>query len=580
MKVSKLFLLLVFPHFFSAQIENYYLSNKTPTYEQVIRFYDSIAQKCPFFKFTKAGATDVGKNLNLLVISADKNFDPKKTDKTKKSVLLINNGIHPGEPDGIDACINLVKEFAKDPRKIPANKIICIVPVYNIDGALQRNSVMRMNQNGPEEFGFRGNAKNLDLNRDFVKCDAENTRSLIKLFHEWKPEVVVDTHVSNGADYPYTMTLIATQRSKFNLRMSNLLYAGMLTEIYDDMKKKEMEICPYVETMKETPDSGLVEFLENPRFLTGYAALFNCVGFVTESHMLKPYAQRVKATIEILKTFIQLQTDKKSAEELLKAKSESDKEISEQTNFKFNWKLNTKEFNSFNFKGYAAEYKPSKISGLQRLYYNREKSWEKIVPYYCFYTASDSIKKPEYYVLPQAWKKVIELLELNKVKMKRLTKDTMFEVEAYILTDFKTGPRPYEGHYTHSEIKTRTEKQKLNFFKGDYVIEMNQTANRYIVEVLEPRHEDSFFAWGFFDAVLQQKEWFSDYVFEEVAEKILQENPQIKLQLDSAKTADKSLKENHWNQLNFIFQHSKYKEKSHNRYPVYRLNEKVKLPVN
>ncbi|MBC7863285.1 MAG: hypothetical protein IAF38_09945, partial [Bacteroidia bacterium] len=120
------------------------------------------------------------------------------------------------------------------------------------------------------------------------------------------------------------------------------------------------------------------------------------------------------------------------------------------------------------------------------------------------------------------------------------------------------------------EIKTRTEKQKIKYFEGDYIIEMNQPGNRFITEALEPRSEDSFFAWGFFDGILNQKEWFSDYVFEEVAEKILKENPEIKTQLDAAKLTDKNLANDHWGQLNFIFQHSKYKEKSHNRYPVGR----------
>ena len=144
--------------------------------------------------------------------------------------------------------------------------VVCIIPIYNVDGALNRGSFSRANQNGPEEYGFRGNARNLDLNRDFIKCDAENTKSFIKIFREWQPEVFVDTHISDGADYQYTMTVIPTQQSKLHPALTGYVNKDLLPVLHAEMKNKNFEFCPYVETMKQIPDDGISAFLETPRF--------------------------------------------------------------------------------------------------------------------------------------------------------------------------------------------------------------------------------------------------------------------------------------------------------------------------
>ena len=71
--------------------------------------------------------------------------------------------------------------------------------------ALNRNSTTRTNQNGPESYGFRGNARNYDLNRDFIKSDTKNAKTFAQIFHLVQPDVFIDNHVSNGADYQYIL---------------------------------------------------------------------------------------------------------------------------------------------------------------------------------------------------------------------------------------------------------------------------------------------------------------------------------------------------------------------------------------
>lgn len=547
----------------------------TPTYEEIISTYTLLVKGTKIAQFKECGTTDIGKPLHLLILSKDGKFDPASNSSRVK--ILINNGIHPGEPDGVEACIELTKTFLTHPELLPNNVVILIIPIFNVDGCLNRGNTSRVNQNGPEEYGFRGNAKNLDLNRDFIKCDALNTISLEKIFQQWKPDIFIDTHVSDGADYQYVLTLIATQRNKLNPIVANFMEKEMVPALYSAMKEKKYEMCPYVETVGETPESGIEGFFESPRFASGYASLFNCMSFVTETHMWKPYNERVWATYDFLFATINYATKQKEA--IKKVHHDADKDIANQKLFSVNWKLDTTQFSWISFKGFEAKHKLSEISGQQRLYYDRNAPYTKQVKFFNTYIPVTQITAPAFYILPQAYAKVVERLKWNGVAMKRLRKDTTLTIEVYYIDDYKSPKTPYESHYLHSGVLISRDTQLIKYYKGDYVIQTNQRCNRYIVETLEPEGGDSFFAWNFFDGILQQKEWFSDYIFEEKADSILRSNPALKTQLATKQKSDSVFAQSHWMQLSFIYRNSGYMEKTFNRYPVTRLNQFAKLPI-
>ncbi len=556
-----------------------YRQNKTVTYTEAIAWYQSLAAKYPKSKLITCGNTDSGKPLHLFVITNDGDFNPSSIHKKNKSIILVNNGIHPGEPCGIDACLKLSKDLLTDTKMQPLleHTVICIIPVFNIDGALNRNSLSRVNQNGPEEYGFRGNARHLDLNRDFIKCDAENTKSFVKIFREWQPEVFIDTHISNGADYQYTLTYIETQPDKLHPVLAEYTRQKLVPQLNANLKSKNVEASPYVDCVKESPDSGIIGFLETPRFASGYTTLFNTIGFISETHMLKPYPAQVEATYKFIEAVIgAVNSDYRG---IIAAKKKADEDCaSAKLIFDLQWKLDFSKYEMLNFKGYAAKYKTSLVTGLERLYYDRNEPYEKQIKYHNSYEAAEQAMKPFAYIIPQCWQEVIERMNLNKVKMNRLVKDTVIKVQSYYITNYKTAPKPYEGHYLHSDVETRDEEQQVALYKGDYVIYCNQPSNRYIVETCEPKGVDSWFAWNFFDAVLQQKEGFSSYVFEEKAEEVLNGNPVLRDSLTEYVIAN-NLEQNAWQQLMWIYQHSKYMEPGYLRYPIFRINEKTVLPA-
>jgi len=566
---------------------------QTTTYDECISYYKVLDSMYDEVKMFECGPTDIGRPLNIVVVSSDKDFDPNRIHRKNKEIILINNGIHPGEPDGIDASMELVRDLMQKPdlHKLLDNIVLVIIPIYNIDGALNRNSTSRVNQKGPESFGFRGNAENLDLNRDFIKCDSRNARSFEEIFQKWKPGLLIDNHVSDGADYQYTLTYFATQHNILQSDMKNVLDQTILPGLNKNLKDKGIINCPYVNEYKSTPDSGIVGFYDSPRYCTGYASLFNCIGFTVETHMLKPFDDRVRVTYQFMVSFLEVMNTSfqkvKNARENAYYKGADGKDIP------LTWKLDTTRFDTIDFKGYEGKYKPSEVSGFNRLYYDEKSPFDKEIKYYNYYKKDKKTEAPYYYIIPQAWAKVIDLLKLNGIKLKRLSQDMNIPVTSYYIKDFETVKKPYEGHYLHYNTSISETVQKVHYNKGDYVVAiMKPPVNQdmrgnsqlfplkmYALETLEPEAPDSYFNWNFFDGILMQKEWYSDYVFEDIAADLLKKDKSLRDSLNAAIIKDSKLANDGHAQLDWVYHHSIYYEKSHNLYPVGKVMEYIALPL-
>lgn len=545
-------------------------NNTTTTYAECIAFYKDLEALYEHIQVKQYGMTDVGIPLHEIVLAKQNHFNPEINKSEGKAILFINNGIHPGEPEGIDASMLLTRNILQyeDWNAVLDHITIVIIPVYNIDGSLLRGAHSRANQNGPDAYGFRGNAQHLDLNRDFIKCDSRNAQSFNTLFCKWDPHVFVDNHTSNGADYQHIMTLIATQADKLEPAQSQFLRNTMLPQLYASMEKSGWPMCPYVNS-EDTPDKGIYGFLDSPRYSTGYAALHHCIGFMPETHMLKSYQQRVFATFTLLEHFMRFVSA--HATTLIDVKQQSIQTYQIKNETAIDWKMDKTKFDSIPFLGYEAEYHTSKVTGLQRLSYNRKKPYSKQIPYYNHFLASKNITIPKYYVVPQAYQAVIDRLRWNQVEMIKLETDTSLSATFYRLESVKSPSQAYEGHFPLQikELKT-LQTQKL-YYKGDLLIPTDQMKKRYIIETLEPQAPDAFFVWNFFDGVLNQKEYFSDYVFEDIAAELLEKDLDLKTKFEQWKSANQSA--NAYTQLMFIYQHSSYYEKGHKLYPVAKVFE-------
>jgi hypothetical protein len=565
------FLLLFNSAIVNAQLTRFEASNgkESATYFEAIDWYKKLDKLSPIVLVKEMGMSDAGYPLHLVLVSADGKFDAAQWHKQNKAVILINNGIHPGEPDGIDASMMLVRDIINKKIKLPENVALAFIPVYNIGGCLNRNSTSRANQNGPAEYGFRGNAQNLDLNRDFTKSDSKEARSFAQLFHLLDPDILIDNHVSDGADYQHTMTLLTSQYDKLGAGLGTWLKDIFEPQLYSGMAEKKWDMVPYVNFETTDFGKGMEMFYDPPRYSSGYAALFQTIGFVPETHMLKPFKDRVLSTYALMQTVIEKAAA--NAPALITQRNTAKMDVAKEKSWALSWSVDTTKYSTITFKGYEQAFKTSDATGMQKMYYDHNQPYTRQLKFFNVFKPSNFISAPTAYIIPQGWYSVIDLLKLNGVAYTQIKKDTIIEVEAYHIDEYKSLPRPYEKHHKNSGVKCSVIKQPIRFLKGDYVIPLNQTANRYIIEMLEPTGDDSFFAWNFFDAILQQKEGYSDYRWEDVAAEVIKNNPALKQKLEEKKASDPKFAANSSAQLDFIYKNSPYYEPGHNRYPVYRL---------
>lgn len=539
------------------------------TYQDCIRWYEQLSASYPTISIKTFGATDAGFPLQVILFSTDKSFDPGLWHKQNKLVLMVNNGIHPGEPDGIDASMMLLRDLANGKLKAPSNVVLGIIPVYNIGGSLNRSGVSRVNQDGPKSYGFRGNAQNLDLNRDFIKSDSREARQFASIFQWLKPDILLDNHVSDGADYQYTMTLLTSQHNKLGGEVGAYLHNVFEPSLFKGMKEKGWPMTPYVNFEDGNTDKGWTAFYDPPRFSSGYAALFQTMAFMSETHMLKPFATRVRSTYLLMETMINEAS--KQAKAIIDAKKSSVEAVKKQNSFALSFKPDTSRFDMISFMGYEAGRKKSDVTGMDRMFYDRARPFTREVRFYNYFTGQNFVHKPKAYIIPQGWHEVVELLKINQVQLRQLQKDSNINVTAYRINDYKTATRAYEKHYRHSDTKLTRSEALVQFRKGDYIIYTGQAADRFLVETLEPTGDDGYFTWNFFDAILQQKEGYSNYRWEDVAATFLKENPSVRQELEEKKKTDASFAASAAAQLDFVYKRSPYYEPAHLRYPVFRI---------
>lgn len=542
---------------------------ETATYDETIQYYENLAKAYSGIQIQAIGETDSGNPLHIVTLNLDNEFD-FETIRQDKRILLINNGIHPGESDGIDATMMLFRDIVQGKIDAPEKTVLVTIPIYNIGGSLNRNSTSRTNQNGPLAYGFRGNARNFDLNRDFIKVDTKNAQSFAKIFHMVKPDIFIDNHVSNGADYQYVLTHLLTQHNKLGGELGHFLNTVIHPTLEQKLEAKDWDITPYVNVFNTTPETnGFSQFMDYPRYSSGYAALFNTLGMMVETHMLKPYKQRVEGTYELMKSMIEI-TEEQS-EEIKKLRTDAWKSYAKKNTYPLDWKIDTTRNTVFDFKGFEGRMIPSEVTGLQRLKFFRDEPFTKPVTYRNYFVPSKDVSIPKAYIIPQGWHEVIKRLQLNQVEMTRFESDTIITVESYRIDNYNSRRSPYEGHYQHFNTTVISSIKEVVFKKGDYYIDINQPTFRYLIETLEPSAPDSFFNWNFFDTILQQKEGFSPYVWEDKAEELLKNDLALKQQFETKKASDENFSSNWYAQLDWLHKHSDNYEKAHMQYPVYRV---------
>lgn len=541
------------------------------SWQQGIDWYRQMAEQHPALDLLEVGDTDSGRPLHLALLST-RGHDIDQLGADGVAFMLVLNAIHPGEPAGVDASMLWLRELLErqDLEHYLGDLAIAVVPFYNVGGALNRNSTTRVNQQGPEQYGFRGNARHLDLNRDFIKADSRNARSFHRLFTRLDPLVFVDTHTTNGADYQYRMSIIKTQPDKLGGKLGEHLREAMWPALQESMAEADEPVVAFVNVYGRAPETGWEAFLDLPRYSTGYAALFHSLGFMSEAHMLKPFEQRVTATRRFLQAVLDYSLEQRTT--LVDLRQEDRRQQLASDHAAINWQVDRQRYLSIEFAGYEHDTVTGSVTGLPRLVYDHERPKTYQVPWYRYYQTSEAVSVPVAWVIPAAWQEVIERLRDNGVSMFSLASDTTIEAKVSRINAVQSLEQPWEGHFFHRHVEITQARESVDLLRGDWIVPSDQRARRYLVHALSPTAADSLFRWNGFDSILQRKEHFSPDLFEPLARDILDADPELAETFEARRKSDTEFAANRRAMLDWIYQRSDHLEPAWKRYPVYAID--------
>lgn len=552
----------------------------TPRYDRTMEYCRKVEGASPWVKVTDFGTSPQGRKLPLVILSSDNAFTPAKAAATGKAVILIQNGIHAGEIDGKDACLMLMRDIAVTKRyaSILDHVIVLIIPIFSVDGHERFGRFNRINQDGPVEMGWRTTAQNLNLNRDYMKADAPEMQGWIRLFSSWLPDFFVDCHVTDGADYQYSVTYSIETHDMMPQPVRSWITGTYLPSVLTAVGAAGVKIGPYIYLRDDAnPSRGLMGGTAPPRFSTQYAAIQSRPGLLIETHMLKNYRTRVEGTYQLLLATLQL-LQKESAS-LRSAVRQADAMFVAGTVNPYPIRFDVADVpsDSVRYLGYVPRVEKSDLSGGKRIIYTPE-PFEATIPHFDSVKVSRTVSPPAAYLIPPEWTEIINRLRMHGVEMSYLSGGLSLDVESYRFSSPSWQQRPYEGR--HPVTYNVTQEKGSRFFPpGTAVVPLRQRAAAVAIHALEPEAPDAFAAWGFFDAVFEQKEYAEDYVMETEARRMIDRDPSLKAEFDAKVAADTAFAHSPQARLNFFYQKSPYWDNSVMLYPVARLTDLQAIPA-
>jgi hypothetical protein len=570
----------------------------TPDYDETMAYLRRVAAAAPDeVKIEPFGKTGEGRELDLVIASRDGVFDPAALHAAKRPIVLVQNTIHAGEMDGKDASMALLRDMVitKTKAALLDRAVFVFIPIYNADGFADLSPYNRINQNGPELMGWRANGTNLNLNRDYMKIQAPETKAFWQMFEHWLPDFFVDDHVTDGADYQYDVTFMIDHGPDVDPGIAAWVSGTVTPELARDVDHTPGHLASptYLELVDENdPSKGFAYFPDPPRFSGGAMILENRPGMLVEMHMLKSYRTRVTGNCALLASLMKIVN--RDADQLIALNAAADARAAQLGHstqlmpLALAW--DGQNTTPFLFKGYDYTLAKSAISGAQMVTYSHTpRTWT--LPFQSGVTVKAQAQPPAAYIIPVQWKEVIDVLAEHGIAMKRLTAAWTGKVETYQCSKMQWQRPPFEGRhpiFTGEAPPGQGGKfgdcgiveRELSFPAGSAVVQLNQRLSKVAVQWLEPSAPDSAMAWGFFDPIFEQKEYGEPYVLEKLAEKMLAADDLLKAEFQSKLQTDPAFAANPEARLNFFYDRSPWFAANHvGAYPVGRLKSVDGLPL-
>ncbi len=541
---------------------------ETGSYQEAIDFYRALAKSSPYARLEQIGATGEGRPLYVFIVSRDKAFTPTAARKTNKPVVLLQNGIHAGENGGKDAAMMLLRDILVSKKHAAwlDHVILLSIPVFNPDGHEHTSAYNRINENGPARMGFRVNARRLNLNRDYLKADTPEMRAWLRLYTAWLPELLIDNHVTDGSDNQYDVT-IATHTEQdiaapVGAWVKNQYLPGLLSGL------EALGHIPgfYIEGRGRDGQS-LAVMTASPRYSTGYAAAQNRAALLVETHSLKSFQTRVWSHYDIMA--VSIQTVAANAAAARQAALESDRLQSavRPGDKVFLEGSPAAQGEPYTQRLLEAEQIPSPVNGATVTRYTAQLRNQPATLVRGL-VEKTALAAPLGYIVPCQWNELIDLLRLHGVQMEPIPHSKEAEFDTYRIENPRFAPLPFEGRFQVSAFQAKPVREARLLPAGSVFIPTAQRAGKVVMHLLEPDAPDSAVRWGFFQSIFEQKEYFSDYVFEPYAREMLKQNSNLRTEFEAKVAGDAAFAKNPRARMMWLYQRSPYFELDKDAYPV------------
>ncbi|MGH9580264.1 MAG: M14 family metallopeptidase, partial [Terriglobales bacterium] len=447
------------------------------------------------------------------------------------------------------------------------------------------------------EMGWRTTARNLNLNRDYMKADAPETRAFLRLWNRWLPDFFVDNHVTDGVDYQNDTTYAMETGPNAFPALAEWQRNVLAPYLEEAVTRSGHIISPYLSLVDPTdPARGLYQEESQPRYSTGYMVLQNRPGMLVEMHMLKDYRTRVTGNYELLRALLEVVN--RDAELLVRATREADAATiaagrRHDPEARYPLRIAASPTTEpFLFRGYRFERSLSEVSGAVRVEYTRQ-PMELTVPARRSFAVAQSVAPPAAYIIPPQWQDVADVLSAHGLRILRTSRHWTSEVETYRCASPQWLPRPYEGRqvlFTPAAGEQNSSsvpplecvpvRESLYFPAGSAVIPLDQRAAQVAIHFLEPGAPDSAVAWGFFNAIFERKEYAEGYVLEKLAREMMERDPKLKQEFEEKVAGDKAFAASPQARLDFFYRRSPWWDQRLGLYPVGRLTSLDGVPLS
>jgi len=537
----------------------------TPRYDETIAYLRRLVAAAPQLKMISIGRSHEGRDLWLVIASKERAFTPEALRRGGKPTFYAQGGIHAGEIDGKDAGLMLLRDMTVrgTKRELLDRANFLFVPIFNVDGHERFSRYCRINQRGPEECGWRTNARNFNLNRDYVKADTLEMRAMIRMLREWQPDLQADLHVTDGSDYQYDITYGWNGAAGWSPSIGAWLDATLRPAL--DRGLRAMGHIPGPLIFSDDPlTTGITDGQDDPRLSTGYGDARHLPAVLLENHSLKPYDQRVLGTYVFLEQILRVLAAEGG---VLRAAAERDR-AARPARIPLSWKAPDGDPPLVEFLGIEARHVLSPVSGDVRLEWTGKPVMGR-VPFRVASEVATSVAVPRAYWIPATWSDVIEKLDLHGIAYERIAEPREVEVEMTRFAAPKYDAQQFEGHVRVTAPGT-SEHRRERFSAGSVRVSTDQPLGTLAALMLEPASPDSLFQWGFFNSILSPTEYVEPYIMEPMAERMLAENPKLAAEFAKKVESDDAFRADARARLQWFYERTPFYDERARLYPVGR----------